>query len=93
MNVLDHCPFAKANGNTKANCDIKATGNFFMEPTTILIILAIFIVAVLYSSVGHGGASGYLAVMAFIGGDARGDAADGFGAERFCCVDRGVSVL
>jgi uncharacterized membrane protein YfcA len=28
------------------------------------IILAIFVVAVLYSSVGHGGASGYLAVMA-----------------------------
>ncbi len=37
----------------------------FMEPTAILITLAIFIVAVLYSSVGHGGASGYLAVMAF----------------------------
>src|ERR1044072_6300512 len=32
----------------------------------ILIILAIFVVAVLYSSVGHGGASGYLAVMAFL---------------------------
>jgi len=32
----------------------------------ITIILAIFIVAVLYSSVGHGGASGYLAVMAFV---------------------------
>jgi uncharacterized membrane protein YfcA len=30
------------------------------------IILAIFIVAVLYSSVGHGGASGYLAVMALL---------------------------
>jgi len=38
-----------------------------MEPTTILIILAIFVVAVMYSSVGHGGASGYLAVMAFFG--------------------------
>lgn len=38
-----------------------------MEPTVIYIILAIFIVAVLYSSVGHGGASGYLAVMAFVG--------------------------
>ena len=38
-----------------------------MEPTTLLIILAIFIVAMLYSSVGHGGASGYLAVMAFVG--------------------------
>jgi uncharacterized membrane protein YfcA len=36
-----------------------------MDPTTVLIILAIFVVAVLYSSVGHGGASGYLAVMAF----------------------------
>lgn len=36
-----------------------------MEPTALLIILAIFVVAVLYSSVGHGGASGYLAVMAF----------------------------
>lgn len=33
--------------------------------SAILIILAIFVVAVLYSSVGHGGASGYLAVMAF----------------------------
>lgn len=32
----------------------------------ILIILAIFVVAILYSSVGHGGASGYLAVMAFL---------------------------
>src|SRR6476469_8237970 len=28
-------------------------------------IVALFVVAVLYSSVGHGGASGYLAVMAF----------------------------
>jgi hypothetical protein len=36
-----------------------------IESTAIFIILAIFIVAVLYSSVGHGGASGYLAVMAF----------------------------
>lgn len=36
-----------------------------MDPTAIFIILAIFIVAVMYSSVGHGGASGYLAVMAF----------------------------
>jgi len=32
----------------------------------ILIALAIFVVAILYSSVGHGGASGYLAVMAFL---------------------------
>ena len=37
-----------------------------MESTAIFIIFAIFIVAVLYSSVGHGGASGYLAVMAFL---------------------------
>ena len=37
-----------------------------MEFAPILIILAIFIVAVMYSSVGHGGASGYLAVMAFL---------------------------
>ena len=32
----------------------------------ILIVAAVFLVAVLYSSVGHGGASGYLAVMAFL---------------------------
>jgi len=38
-----------------------------MEMTALLIILAIFVVAVMYSSVGHGGASGYLAVMAFLG--------------------------
>ena len=37
-----------------------------MEATQILILSAIFVVAVLYSSVGHGGASGYLAVMAFV---------------------------
>ncbi len=36
-----------------------------MEFSPYLIIAAIFVVAVLYSSVGHGGASGYLAVMAF----------------------------
>ncbi|MBI3585786.1 MAG: sulfite exporter TauE/SafE family protein [Ignavibacteriales bacterium] len=35
-----------------------------MEPVTLLVVsLLIFIVAVLYSSVGHGGASGYLAVL------------------------------
>ncbi len=33
----------------------------------IYIILAVFAVAVVYSSVGHGGASGYLAVMALFG--------------------------
>jgi uncharacterized protein len=37
-----------------------------METTALLIILAFFVVAVLYSSVGHGGASGYLAVMALL---------------------------
>jgi len=37
-----------------------------METYSVLIILAIFIVAILYSSVGHGGASGYLAVMALL---------------------------
>lgn len=35
-----------------------------MTAELILIVLAVFVVAVLYSSVGHGGASGYLAVMA-----------------------------
>src|SRR6478609_5724943 len=38
-----------------------------MESTAVLVILAIFAVALMYSSVGHGGASGYLAVMAFLG--------------------------
>jgi uncharacterized protein len=33
----------------------------------VSIVLAVFVVAVLYSSVGHGGASGYLAVMALLG--------------------------
>ncbi len=32
----------------------------------ILVIAALLVVAILYSSVGHGGASGYLAVMAFL---------------------------
>jgi len=36
-----------------------------MEGFEGLILIAIFLVAVLYSSVGHGGGSGYLAVMAF----------------------------
>lgn len=38
-----------------------------MDATAVLIIAAILVVAVMYSSVGHGGASGYLAVMAFMG--------------------------
>lgn len=33
---------------------------------SFLIIAAIFVIAILYSSVGHGGASGYLAVMALL---------------------------
>ena len=33
---------------------------------SLLILLALFTVAILYSSVGHGGASGYLAVMALL---------------------------
>lgn len=37
-----------------------------MEAIEIIIILAVFVVAILYSSVGHGGASGYLAVMALL---------------------------
>ncbi|MCB0466095.1 MAG: sulfite exporter TauE/SafE family protein, partial [Aequorivita sp.] len=36
-----------------------------IEPTFFLILL--FVVAFLYSSVGHGGASGYLALMAIFG--------------------------
>lgn len=35
-----------------------------MQLETFLILPAIFTIAILYSSVGHGGASGYLAVMA-----------------------------
>lgn len=33
----------------------------------LLIILLLFAVAILYASVGHGGASGYIAVLAFMG--------------------------
>ena len=38
-----------------------------MEAGLVMMIMAIFAAAVLYSSVGHGGASGYLAVMALAG--------------------------
>lgn len=38
-----------------------------MDSIQFLIVFAVFFVAVLYSSVGHGGASGYLAVMALFG--------------------------
>lgn len=38
-----------------------------MDYLPVLVILAIAVVAVAYSTVGHGGASGYLAVMALLG--------------------------
>lgn len=38
-----------------------------MDSTELLLVVAVFFVAILYSSVGHGGASGYLAVMALAG--------------------------
>ncbi|WP_337044464.1 sulfite exporter TauE/SafE family protein [Emticicia sp. 17c] len=38
-----------------------------MDYTFLLLLLALALVAFLYSSVGHGGASGYLAVMALVG--------------------------
>lgn len=38
-----------------------------MYTTEVLFVATMFTVAVLYSSVGHGGASGYLAVMALLG--------------------------
>ena len=50
-----------------------------MDTTSTLILAAlIFVAAVLYSSVGHAGASGYLAAMAlfgFVAGEARGEPA------------------
>jgi uncharacterized membrane protein YfcA len=36
-------------------------------PTLVLLLAFVFLVAVAYSSVGHGGASGYLAVLSFFG--------------------------
>lgn len=38
-----------------------------METAPLLLYIFIFIIAFLYSSVGHGGASGYLAIMALTG--------------------------
>ncbi len=38
-----------------------------MDSNFLLMLLLLSIVAFLYSSVGHGGASGYLAVMAIVG--------------------------
>jgi uncharacterized membrane protein YfcA len=39
---------------------------YILDIAPLLVAAAIFVVAVLYSSVGHGGASGYLAVMALL---------------------------
>jgi len=43
--------------------------NVFFENTdfTFIFLGSIAVAAILYSSVGHGGASGYLAVMALFG--------------------------
>ncbi len=39
-----------------------------MEPTSFLLLIGlVFVAAMLYASVGHGGASGYLAAMAIVG--------------------------
>jgi len=38
-----------------------------IEISSLVFILLLFVVAFLYSSVGHGGASGYLALMALFG--------------------------
>lgn len=38
-----------------------------MDPIDLLVAALFFVVAVLYSTVGHAGASGYLAVMALVG--------------------------
>ena len=40
---------------------------FLMDYTSILLLCLLALVAFLYSSVGHGGASGYLAIMAIAG--------------------------
>ena len=36
-----------------------------MDELELVILTAVFLIAILYSSVGHGGGSGYLAIMAF----------------------------
>src|SRR5262245_3810880 len=38
-----------------------------MSADVVLLTVAFFLAAILYSSVGHAGASGYLAAMAFVG--------------------------
>lgn len=49
-----------------AECGNGGGSSSLIEPSLALIIAAVFVIALLYSSVGHGGASGYLAVMAFL---------------------------
>ena len=46
---------------------IRITLDHFNSPQTLGLFALIFIAAVLYASVGHGGASGYLAAMALFG--------------------------
>jgi len=41
--------------------------DFLVDFQSVLITILLFLVAVLYSSVGHAGASGYLAIMALVG--------------------------
>ena len=38
-----------------------------LDPESIVLAFVLFLAAVLYSSVGHAGASGYLAAMALVG--------------------------
>jgi len=45
---------------------LAATTTIDMMTTVIVLTAAIFIIGILYSSVGHGGASGYLAVLALV---------------------------
>ncbi len=45
---------------------LAATTTIDMMITVIVLTAAIFIIGILYSSVGHGGASGYLAVLALL---------------------------
>lgn len=42
------------------------TANLIVQPDLIILSAGVFVVAVLYSSVGHAGASGYIAVMSLL---------------------------
>ena len=50
-------------------CPRSVSGNeiFIYRNMEILFLIALFVIAALYASVGHGGASGYLALMALFG--------------------------